>query len=347
VVTILEALPPLAPPPKPVAAVIAADPTQPPPPRQLPAAQLSLNDPATGECLVLRFAQWRDLGERAEAEFCWLRTGGETLRGRARFRLEPAAGAIETLVSEPVAGTVWRLEGTVSLARWRAELGLHAVSPQALTTLTATELTGGACDCPATPIVRGQGAPPFTVERGRVIPTREFRLEAELLHAAMSYGGVHAMPITLRLFVGRESFEPWGPADQPRLRDAATAGTRFVTRGRVTAQTPVTVGARAWRLARPWEGVGDGPWEAHLTIEPGEVSRQLLFLRRGDTVPRTVLGPPTGDGPPAWLRPLLDGGRVAIPANELLILGELSTNDAASPLMNHHELAIRLRFLAP
>jgi hypothetical protein len=337
---------------------------------------LVMTDDRRPDCVVLRLPNKDATSDQVVGEFCWNRPEGIS-RGRALLRLSPATGTIEEVTLLATATTATRMTGTISLKRRRARLALLDQDDKELATLVCSNIDAAVCDCslaeppPSKPIaaVATQvpstastapvlpkpttpppvNAPPLTIERGRIVPGKPFLMQATVLHAGMNYGGAYRMPITLKLWLGHDVFEPWGPADQPVAGDLSRAEMpRFVTKVVSPGGTPVAVGLRLWRRVRPWEtAVTASDWEGQQTIEAGEASRQMLILKRGEALPPTLLGTPESGGPPTWLRPYVKDGKAELGPGELLMVVELSSNDLTSPLVDYRELALLFSFQTP
>ncbi|MFQ5571685.1 MAG: hypothetical protein ACE5G0_18550 [Rhodothermales bacterium] len=152
----------------------------------------------------------------------------------------------------------------------------------------------------------GTCTPDFDITGDDVIVHDAFRLRIEVLGAAISAGGSYDMPVTTKIVIGDQEYEPFGNWDSPLTGNVNTgnSGTTYLWEPDQTfpPETRVTIRARSWQKRtyqcgwyRRWgrwyrryctySGSEDAHWQVYMEHDSNTDSQQLEVLRDGSAVP--------------------------------------------------------------
>lgn len=191
----------------------------------------------------------------------------------------------------------------------------------------------------------------FELQGDTVVPSEPFALKMSVLGAAINYGGAYDLPVTARLKVGGETFNPFGSFDKAvtgNVNDNQNP-REVVFPALFAANTRVDLMGRSWIKKDAWvSGKQNKDWIAHRTIDssPGD-SAYVYALRNGDPLP-DVQALRSGETLAGFVRDFIDlqTNTIVLDENEILCLFELGTSDLASSAADLEDLAVLLT-LAP
>ena len=171
----------------------------------------------------------------------------------------------------------------------------------------------------------------FIVNDGRVEPTTNYAVRADIIGTAFTSGGT-PLPITLKVNAGGTTVEPFGDAD-------TTAGdinkdnlpiTEYIIPDMQEAGASLTVTATSW-----YGG------EMLYSRNSHEASDFVMVLRNGDVTP-DISGFDNQEDIVNFLRPYLtpDGSEIWLHENQVIYLFELGTNDPNSSAADFQDAVI-------
>ena len=126
----------------------------------------------------------------------------------------------------------------------------------------------------------------FDIEGGRVVPGGQFAVKLTVLGADISYGGQYEEPVTVKLRVGENYYEPFGPLDL-----ALTGNIHDHTVHESIVQATHVGGSNVSVIGRNWikksgeDGSEDSEWEIRNTVTSTDDVPEVIVLRNGDAVP--------------------------------------------------------------
>jgi hypothetical protein len=128
----------------------------------------------------------------------------------------------------------------------------------------------------------------FEIDGGHVVPTEAYAAKVTILGAAITYGGTYDIPVTLRLRIGNDTFEPWGDIDYAvsgNVNDHQNP-RQYIFPDIYDAGKAISIKARSWTKKRSWySGYYNSHWEMYMTKDSYYNSSHILTLRHGDSVP--------------------------------------------------------------
>lgn len=136
----------------------------------------------------------------------------------------------------------------------------------------------------------------FSISEGQVVPNQTFAVELKLIGAAIQNSSYH-LPVTARIAIGSDVFEPFGTYASPvngnvndnqRVTGSKNPGANpRVYRASKTypAGTAITVTGRSWLRRSGTSGLLDSHWSSYNTVASTSGSTRLRVLRDGDGVP--------------------------------------------------------------
>lgn len=171
----------------------------------------------------------------------------------------------------------------------------------------------------------------FVLTKGRIVPGTDYAIKINLIGAAITSSG-RPVPVTAKLHLGDQAFEPFGEADSPEgnvNQDRPVATSMIVPEVR-SFEDYVTVTATSWNGSRPMYTRNSSTEKAFVKV-----------LRNGDALP-DIAGFDGQEDVEYFLRPYLskDGQSVWIHPNQVLYLFELGTSDASSAAADFQDLVV-------
>jgi hypothetical protein len=119
----------------------------------------------------------------------------------------------------------------------------------------------------------------FTINEGRVVPSEDFAVKVTVLGAAITSSGVD-MPVTVRVNIGGESYEPFGAANDIGEGDVNDGENprHFIVQEVFDPEAGIDVTGTSWRTSG----------SLYLQRNSHEESPSVKVLRDGDPVPDIV-----------------------------------------------------------
>lgn len=163
----------------------------------------------------------------------------------------------------------------------------------------------------------------------QTVPEVSYNVETKVLGSEISYNG-YRVPVTMRIDIGGESFEPFGPYDSQN--HGVEQRPAFAPKEPFAAGTPITISARSWIK-------GGNGWKIHMEQNSLEGDKQLVVLRNGDDVPTVAgLGGQTSVG--EILEPYTENGKIKLNENQSIYLFELGTSNPLSSAFDLQDLVV-------
>ena len=188
------------------------------------------------------------------------------------------------------------------------------------------------------PLLAKRGSPlgSFEIVGGRLIPKEQFTARVTLIGAAIQTSSYH-VPVTTRIRVGDQVFEPFGAFESPvggNVNDNQSATGRrndiesreFVLPGLFPPDTSITVDGSSW-LLDSGSGASDNHWGAYMSESSLDNSGQVSVLRDGDPVPN-ISGAFSQGSVGDYVSEYVDSETqtMRLDANEVIWLFELGTS---------------------
>jgi fibro-slime domain-containing protein len=198
-------------------------------------------------------------------------------------------------------------------------------------------LTTAARDASGRPImpssVRAGPVTNFSINGASVSSTQPMVAKVTLVGAAFS-NGTTLFPVAMRVRVGTQLHEPFGPFNNSRtgnINDNRNPRT-FVVPGTIAAGTAISIDGQSWLrdLTRP-----------NMTVNSSSGGAQVKALRHGDTVPN-IAGFGTQASALQMLGQYLDstGKKVRLNPNQVIYLFELATTDTRAEAFDMQDLVV-------
>ena len=126
----------------------------------------------------------------------------------------------------------------------------------------------------------------FEIEGGRVIPSTDFAVKVTVLGADISYAGQYEEPVTVKVNVGANTYEPFGPFDLALTGNVHDHTVHeFIIDATHTALDNVSVVGQNWIKKTGENGSHDDEWEVRNTVSSANDVPEVIVLRDGDPVP--------------------------------------------------------------
>ncbi len=181
----------------------------------------------------------------------------------------------------------------------------------------------------------------FSIDGGSVVPDESFAVRVTSLGAAISAG--YSQPVTVRVLVGAESFEPYGDSTQALAANVNDTGNprHFVAPNEYDALTGVSIVGTSWLKTSGTTGDSESDWYVQRTANSSEDSPQIIALRDGDAVP-DIPGYNGQASAVAFVQDYIDPvtDRIRLGANQTIYLFELGTADLTSSAADFQDLVV-------
>lgn len=190
----------------------------------------------------------------------------------------------------------------------------------------------------------GEYAGDFNIVGDLVIPDTQFTARIRVLGTEITYGGQYDIPVTARIRIGSESFEPFG------LLSSATGGNinddnnprEFILPSQFAGGTNVWAESTSWVKRRSYyDGSQDTHWRELMVVDTRTTTPQVLTLRNGDAVP-DIPAFMNQDSLPHILRDYINttDGTMSLQEYEVIYLFELGTSNTDSLAADFQDLVV-------
>lgn len=199
------------------------------------------------------------------------------------------------------------------------------------------------CLCASAALAGGNGAiDNFETGDGVVTPGEDYAAKVEVLGTAIE-ASQYDMPVTLRVMIGSESYDPFGGLSSPVGGNLNDDGEHaYVLPSEYRAGTDIRLAASSWlKRSSRYSGEEESHWRTHLNVSDSEDSQQVIVLRDGDNVPdidpfedqATIV---------SFLTDYIDAdtGKISIESHQAIYLFELGTTNMSSGLADFQDLVV-------
>jgi parallel beta-helix repeat protein len=170
----------------------------------------------------------------------------------------------------------------------------------------------------------------FQIDHGKIIPYACYSADVEVLGTLITYGGTYDVPVTMKVRVGGENFEPYGPFSLPVDGNINndTVPEDFIT-GAQSAGEPISFTGRSWLKKKSYySGNSNSHWQSYLTVN-SLFSDNVIILKDGDNVPQ-VSGFLDQQSVAEFMTEYVDSGKIKLEDNQAIVLFELGTTNPLS-----------------
>jgi fibro-slime domain-containing protein len=192
----------------------------------------------------------------------------------------------------------------------------------------------------------------FQITQGGVVATEPFAAMFTLLGAAIETTNYH-VPVTMRVHVGNQTFETFGPFenavagnvnDDQSATGHANPGSnprRYVFPTIFPASTSITITGRSWERLSGADGDNAGDWRENMTHNSHIQSQQVRVLRDGDPVPN-IAGFNDQTSIEGYVREFvnLQDHTIRLLDNQAIYLFEVGTTDLTSAAADFQDLVV-------
>jgi Tfp pilus assembly protein PilX len=127
----------------------------------------------------------------------------------------------------------------------------------------------------------------FDILSKAVVPNEDVEAHTNVLGAAITYGGMYNMPVTVRFTIAGANFEPYGPYGSPvsgNVNNGSTPAFQFP--GTFTAGSTINFKARTWMKKNSSSlGLLDSDWQVYNEVDAHTNPDHIIVLRDGDDLP--------------------------------------------------------------
>ncbi len=193
-------------------------------------------------------------------------------------------------------------------------------------------------------------APDFEIDGGTVVSREPVQAQVVSVGAAISSGSTD-LPVTLRITIDGNVFEPFGAFDDPinaNLNDRSDQPD-FKLPDIYPEDAEISVEARSWQKKRWWySGSKSKHWRSYMTVDSSDNTPQVKVLRNGDSVPEI-----SGYGGQASVADFVsdyinaETGLVQIADHQAIFLFELGTTRLTSSAADFQDLVMLLNLGKP
>ncbi len=210
--------------------------------------------------------------------------------------------------------------------------------------LRNTTLNGGfiAYDYEFTP-QGGHCVPDFSIDGDEAVVNDHFALRIEVLGAAITYGGTYDVPVTARIKVGDEYFEPWGRYDQALDGNINTGNTGITylwePEGIFEAGSRISIDARSWLRSSDTDGTNESDWYVYMEETSASNGQQIEMLL--DDAPVPSVGGFMGQySVEDFLDGYIENDALVLDDNQAVSLFELGATDTGSSAFDMQDLVV-------
>lgn len=245
-----------------------------------------------------------------------------------------------------VAAEAFNWEGLI-LVRKNLEMMEEYDTDTTRVNLNSTSLYGGlvAYNVGTPPVV--ECVPEFEVEDNHTVVSDSFRVRVTVLGAAITYGGQYDVPVTARVNIGDQTFQPWGSYSLP-LDGNVNTGNSGVTYTwepeQVFPPSSISVDARSWLRNSGADGDQNNEWYMYMEKNSTVVDSNLDVLVDGNAVPDVggFMGQYSVED---FLSGYIENGTMVLDENESINLFELGSTDPNSDAFDMQDLVVLISLI--
>jgi hypothetical protein len=172
----------------------------------------------------------------------------------------------------------------------------------------------------------------FTISDGRVVPSEDFAVKVSVLGAAITSSGVD-MPVTVKVNINGQSFEPFGDADDPGAGDVNdhSPPRHFIVQEQFDEDSTIDVTGTSWNTSG----------SVYLRRNSHSESPAVKVLRDGDPVP-DISGFENQTDAVEFVRKYIDPetNTMTLHENQSIYLFELGTTRLTSSAADFQDLVV-------
>lgn len=172
----------------------------------------------------------------------------------------------------------------------------------------------------------------FTISEGRVVPSADFAVKVSVLGAAITSSGVD-MPVTVKVNINGQSFEPFGDADDPAAGDVNdhSPPRHFIVQETFDPNSTIDVTGTSWQTSG----------SVYLSRNSHVQSPSVKVLRNGDPVPN-IAGFENQTDAIEFVRQYIDPdtNTMTMDVNQSIYLFELGTTRLTSAAADFQDLVV-------
>ncbi|MFQ5569593.1 MAG: hypothetical protein ACE5G0_07950 [Rhodothermales bacterium] len=185
--------------------------------------------------------------------------------------------------------------------------------------------------------------PGFELVDDEVVVSDSFTVRFKVLGAAITAGGAYDMPVTLRIHMGDQVYDPWGDYTLP-LDGNINTGNSGVTYSWepdtvFPAGTNIRVDARSWMKGDGLDGTQNSHWNVYMEMNSQASSQQLELLQNGSPVP-SVGGFMGQYSVEEFLGDYIEDDRMKLSLNQASNLFELGMTDPSSAAFDMQDAVV-------
>lgn len=204
--------------------------------------------------------------------------------------------------------------------------------------------------------------PDFEVSGDATLVNEAFRVKVEVLGAAISMGaGGYDMPVTAKIRIGDQTFEPWGDYDQALEGNVNRDGTFVFEPDQTFPPGDIRIDAQSWKkksggyytyqwryrrgrwrlvsVYHEYDGSSEDHWRVHMQKNSDVTDNQLEVLVDGSPVPD--IGGFAGQSSAAdFVADYIDGTEMRLDENQSIYLFELGVNSPGSSAHDYQDLVV-------
>ena len=174
-------------------------------------------------------------------------------------------------------------EGLIMLRKQAKDtLSLSLLNTTLHGALVAYDLDGG-----STGIV--ECVPDFEIIGDEAVVQDSFKVKIEVLGAAISASGEYDMPVTARVNIGAQSFEPWGSYDLALDGNVNTGNSGVTYSWEPDTVFPpgssISIDGRSWEKREGENGDQNNEWQVSMEEQSSSSGQQIYLLEDGSSVP--------------------------------------------------------------
>ena len=189
--------------------------------------------------------------------------------------------------------------------------------------------------------------PEFVVNDNHTVVSDSFQVRITVLGAAITYGGQYDVPVTARVNIGGETFQPWGSYNLP-LNGNVNTGNSGVTYtwepDRVFPPSAISVDARSWLRKWGYDGNRNSEWTISMEKNSSVVDNNLDVLIDGNAVPNVggFMGQYSVED---FLSDYIDNGAMVLEDNESINLFELGSTNPNEDAFDMQDLVVLITLI--
>lgn len=185
--------------------------------------------------------------------------------------------------------------------------------------------------------------PDFDIIGDEAIVNVPFKVRVEVLGAAISASGEYDMPVTARVHVGEDTYEPWG--DYHRALDGnvntGNSGVTYMWEPNTIfeAGSAISIDGRSWIRKEDRDGDEEDDWLVHMEEQSTTAGPQIYLLGDGSAVPN-VGGFMGQYSVVDFLDTYIESNQLKLEANQAISLFEVGVTDPVSGAFDLQDLVV-------